>query len=55
MIKGVSETVKNDVKEQKGRFLTLLDTSGGISLENTLTGKSTIRAGQGTIRAGQNF
>ena len=56
MIKGVSETIKNEVKELKRGFLgMLLDTLGTSLLENPLTGKDTIRAGEGTIRAGQGF
>ena len=39
LIKGVSETIKNEAKEQKGG----------------LTGKGLIRAGEGTIRADQYF
>ena len=55
LIKGVSETIKNEAKEQKGGFLgTLLDTLGATLLENLLTGKCTIRAGQGTIGAGRS-
>ena len=33
----------------------LLGTLGASLLGNLLTGKSTIRAGEGTIRAGKNF
>ena len=56
LIKGVSETIKNDVKEQKGGFVgTLLRTLGGSSLGNLLAGKSTIRAGEGTITVNQDF
>ena len=56
LIKDVSETIKNEGKEQKGEFLgMLLDTLGASLLGNLLTGKSTIRAGEGTIRAGQKF
>ena len=56
LIKGVSKTIKNEAKEQKGGFLGILsDTLGNSLLENLLTGKVTIRAGEGTIRAGQNF
>ena len=39
LIKGVSETIKIEAKEQKGRFLTiLLGTLGAILLGNLLTG-----------------
>ena len=49
LIKGVSETIKNEAKEQKGRFLRiLLGTLGASLLENLLTGR-------GTVRAGENF
>ena len=38
LLKGVTETVQNDVKEQKGGFLsTLLGTLGGSLLGNILT------------------
>ena len=38
--KGVTETVQNEVKEQKGRFLSmLLGTLGASLLGNLLTGK----------------
>ena len=33
----------------------LLDTSGASLLGNLLTGKVTIRLGEGTTRAGKNF
>ena len=56
LINGVSETIKNEAKEQKGGFLRmLLDTLGASLLENLLTGKGTIRAGKGTIKAGEDF
>ena len=55
LIKGVSETIKNEAKEQKGEFLsTLLGTLGANLLGNLLTGQGTIRAGEGTVRAGEN-
>ena len=39
-IKGVSETIKNDAKGQKGGFLSmLLDTLGASLLGNLLTDK----------------
>ena len=56
LIKGVSETIKNEAKEQKGGFLRmLLGTLGASLLGNLLTGKGTIKEGEGTIRAGQDF
>ena len=56
LIKGISETIKNKAKEQKGRFLSmLLGLLGANLLGNLLTGKRAIRAGQGTNRAGQDF
>ena len=45
-IKGVSQTMKNEVKEQKGRFLSmLLGTLGASFSGNLLAGKGTVRAG----------
>ena len=56
LIKDVSETIKNEVKEQKGWFLgMLLRTLGPSLLGNLLTGKGTVIAGEGTIRHGQDF
>ena len=53
---GISKTIKNEAKEQRGRFLSmLLGTLGASLLVNLLTGKGTIRAGEGAIRAGQEF
>ena len=46
--KGVTESVQNEVKEQKSGFLSmLLGTLGAILLGNLLTGKGTHRAGKG--------
>ena len=56
LLKGVSETIKNKAKEQKGAFLSmLLGTFGASLLGNMLAGKGVIRAGEGTIRAGYGF
>ena len=56
LIKSVSDTIKNEAKEQKGGFLSmLLGTLGASLLGNILTGKGTIRAGESTIRVGQDF
>ena len=59
LLKGVTETVKNESKEQKGGFLSmLLGTLGASLLGNLLTGKGFVRAGsgnnkgKGVVRAG---
>ena len=53
LLKGVTETVQNEVKEQKGGFLSmLLGTLGASLLGNLLTGKGINRAGEGVLRAG---
>ena len=47
-MKRVTETVQNEVKEQKGGFLSmLLGTLGARLLGNLLTGKQINRAGRG--------
>ena len=52
LIKSLSETVKNEAKEQKGEFLgTLLGTLGTTLVGNLLTGKGRIKTNEGTIRA----
>ena len=52
LIKRVSETIQNEAKEQKVEFISmLLGTLGTNLLGNLLTGKITIRAGEGTITA----
>ena len=65
LTKGVSETDKNEAKEQTGGFLTtFLDTLSASLSGNLLTSKRTIRAGEGatakrqgrgTIRVGPYF
>ena len=56
LIKDASKRIKNEAKEQKGGFLRmLLGTLSASLLGNLLTGKDTIRSGEGTTRAGQNF
>ena len=48
LLKGVTKTVQNEVKEQKGGFLSmLLGTLGASLLGNLLTGKGINRAGKG--------
>ena len=59
LLKGVTKTIKNETKEQKGGFLgMLLRTLGRSSLGNMLAGKGMLRAGygnkegKGMLRAG---
>ena len=53
LMEGVSETIQNEAKEQKGGFLSmLLGTLGASLLGNILDGKGINRAGEGVIRAG---
>ena len=53
LLEGVSETIKNEAKEQKGGFLDMLLRALGASLlGNVLAGKGVVRAGEGIIRAG---
>ena len=55
LLKGVSKTIENETKEQRGGFLSmLLGTLGANLLVNLLTvGKGIIRAGDGIVRAGE--
>ena len=56
LIKGISETYKNEAKEQNGEFLpVLLGTLAASVLGNALTGKGLIRSDEGVMRASQNF
>ena len=49
LLKGVSETIQNKAKEQKGGFINmLLGTLGASLLGDMLTGKGIIRAGYGS-------
>ena len=57
LLKGVSETIQNEAKEQRGGFLgMLLGTLGtsllGDLLTKNLSGKGVTRAVEGAIRAG---
>ena len=54
LLKGVSKTIENESKEQRGGFLSmLLGTLGASLLGNLLTGgKDIMRAGDGILRAG---
>ena len=68
LFKGITESIQNEIKEQKGRFLSmLLGTLGASLLGNLLTGKGAFharkrvnkkgkgihRAGEGIVRAGE--
>ena len=61
LLKGLTESVQNEVKEQKrGSLSMLLGTLGESLLENLLTGKGVNkkdkgihRAGEGIVRAGE--
>ena len=65
LLKGVSKTIKNETKEQRGRFLSmLLGTLGPSLLGNLLSGgkgsvasrakgEGIMRAGDGIVRAGE--
>ena len=47
-LKWVTKTIKNETKEQKGGFLSmLLGTLGASLLGNVLSGKGLVRAGSG--------
>ena len=53
LLEGVSETSKNEAKEQNGGFLSMsLGRLGATILRNMLAGKGIIRAGEGTARVG---
>ena len=55
LLKGVTKTIKNKIKEQKGGFFSmLLGTLDASLLENMLPTKGVVRAGsgEGIVRAG---
>ena len=54
-MKGVTTTIKNERKEQKGGFLSmLLDNLGASFLVNMLAGKGIVRAGSGSKKRRRN-
>ena len=56
LLKGITESVQNEVKEQKGGFLSmLLGTLGASLLGNLLTGKGVNKKGKGIHRAGDGI
>ena len=53
VLQGVSETIQNEAKEQKERFLSILFGTLGVSLlGNILAEIKMNRAGEGIVRAG---
>ena len=53
LLKGITDSVQNEVKEQKGGFLSMLPgTLGASLLGHLLTGKGIERAGEGILRVG---
>ena len=54
LLKGVTKTIENETKEQRGGFLSmLLGTLGASLLGNLLTGKRMMRAGEVIVRGGE--
>ena len=58
LLKGVSETIQHEAKDQRGGFLSMLlgilsASLLGDVLSKGLSGKGVIRAGEGTIRVGK--
>ena len=60
LLKDVTKTIKNETKEQKGEFLSILlgtlgASSHGDLSTKTLSGKGTVRPGEGFLRAGEGI
>ena len=56
LLKGTSKTIKNETKEQRGGFLSMLQGTLGASLLGTLlTRRGLYRNGQGVYRTGQGL
>ena len=56
LLKGVTESVENEIKEQKGGSLSmLLGTLGASLLGNLLTGKGAFHAGKGVNKKGKGI
>ena len=54
LLKGVTKTIENETKEQRGGFSSmLLGALGASLLGNLLSGKGLARAGEGIVRAGE--
>ena len=56
LLKGVTETVQNEVKDQKGGFISmLLGTLGASLLGNISSGRGVNKKGRGINRAGEGI
>ena len=56
LLKGITESVQNEIKEQKGGFLCMsLGTLGASLLGNLLTGKGVFRARKGVNKKGKGI
>ena len=56
LIKGISETIKKEVKEQKEIYIGILSGTLGVSLlGNLLTPKGTVRTSECTVTTGKDF
>ena len=53
LLKGVTKTIENETKEQRGFLSMLLGKLGASLLGNLLTGKRMLRVGQGLVRTGE--
>ena len=54
LLKGVTKTIKNETKQQKGGFLNMLMGTRGASLLGDILSKSLLK-GKGVIRAGEEI
>ena len=56
LLKGFTKTIENETKRQNGGFLSvLLGTLGASLLGNLLSGKRTVREGEGMLRVGYGY
>ena len=60
LLKGVTKTIKNEIKDQKAVFLSMILGTLGASLlgdllTKKLSGKGAVRAGEGFLRAGEGI
>ena len=55
LLKGVTETIKNETKEQKGGFLSILLGTLGASLFGNRKRKRNCKSWEGAMRAGEGI